>query len=148
MQNLKDFLFLAVLDEREEAFVGTLSDEVVGVRSFFEEDLHHWVQARLHDPFETDEHLVERDQADAADSRAERICQLDQGAYKALELIHCAQDQALVVLADPADDVARLELHGPVLAVDSLPFRDALFEFFFRLLERLELFEGHVVNLT
>lgn len=73
LQDLQDFLLLAVLDQGEEAFVGALSDEVVGVRSFLEEDLHDWIQARLHDAFEADEHLVERDQADAADGRAEGI---------------------------------------------------------------------------
>ena len=53
-----------------------------------------------------------------------------------------------MVLADPADQVARLKLHCPVLAVDSLSFRDALFEFLLWLLERLELFEGNVVDLA
>ena len=46
---------------------------MVGICSFLEEDLHDRIQARLHDAFEADEHLVERDQADAADGGAEGI---------------------------------------------------------------------------
>ena len=53
-----------------------------------------------------------------------------------------------MVLADPADYVARLKLHRPVLTVDSLSFRDALFEFLFWFLERFELLEGDVADLA
>jgi len=71
LQDREDFLLLAMLDQGEEALVGALSDEVVSICSFLEEDLHDRIQARLHDALEADEHLVERDQADAADGGAE-----------------------------------------------------------------------------
>ena len=63
-------MLLAVLDQGEEAFVGALSDEVVGVRSFLEEDLHDWIQARLHDAFEADE-VVDVSEATTAEYSAE-----------------------------------------------------------------------------
>lgn len=51
-----------------------------------------------------------------------------------------------MVLADPSDDIARLELFKPVLTTDALVFGRAFLEFLLRLLKRLQVLCSHVDN--
>lgn len=136
---------MAVLHKGKEASVGALSYEVVRVAPLLEEGFDDWVEAGLHHALETDEHLVESDEADAAHGRPERLSQLNERADQALQLVDRGQDEALVVFASSSNDIASLELCEPVLAVDALPFCNAFLEFFIGLIQRLQLFKGNIV---
>ncbi len=61
-----------------------------------------------------------------------------------MELVAILKDQGLVMLDNPTDDVAGLELLDPVLAVDA---DHRLLELLLRLSERIKVFCFHIDNL-
>jgi hypothetical protein len=58
LQNLKNFIFLAILNKREETSISFLSDELIRFRPFLDKKLNYRIQKRLHHSFQTAKHLA------------------------------------------------------------------------------------------
>jgi hypothetical protein len=117
---LQYFRFLAVLHHYGEAFVSFFSYEMVCIRCSLYQRFHYWDETWLHYSLESLEHVSEGHQRDSGHSRSQWISVLAEGSNEALEWVASLQYYALVVLANPSDDVAGFELVKPVFAVYAL----------------------------
>lgn len=73
LQALQHLLLLTMLHECEHALIGRLSYELVSVAAFLKEDLEDGVEARLHRTLQRYKHLLQSNQADTTDGRAQRF---------------------------------------------------------------------------
>jgi len=143
-KNLKHLRLLAVGRDRWEANIRLIGYKVVGVRAFFKENFDYGHQERLHYSFQGVEQVCECHKSNPRHGRSQAVTQFNQVTDDILKKVAVLKHDALVVLTDLPQDVARFELIDPVWAEDALLLIDGLFVHLLGFVEGLKVLAGDV----